>query len=75
MNTQKNKRTEVLTKLAALAVKDTLTIPADELDQDLNIPHLRVCITRYSAQYGKSFKTQIALNGDLIIMRQADPKK
>ena len=75
MNTQKNKQTEVLTKLAGLAVKGTITVPAADLEQELSTPRLRVYITRYAAQYGKSFKTRVALNGDLIIMRQPDPKK
>ena len=69
METTKSKEALILEKLSGLAVSETVTISAADLET-VNVPRLRVYITRFAKENGQSFKTQLGLNGDLYIMRQ-----
>ena len=71
METKKSKESIILDKVSGLYLSETITIPMADLEA-INVPRLRVYITRYAKDNGKSFKTQIGLNGELHIMRQAD---
>lgn len=63
---------KIVNKLSEMAVSDTITISRDDV-KSICVARLRVYISRYQSQNSKSFKTQIALDGSMHILRQADP--
>lgn len=73
MSTESNE-SKIVSKLSNMAVSETVTLSRDDVS-GISIPRLRVYISRYQTQNAKSFKTQIALDGSMHILRQADPAK
>ena len=68
MKTDQSNESKILDKVSTLEVIDTITVDKSTLSE-INFPRLRVYITRYGKQNSKVFKTQLGINGNLVIMR------